>query len=81
MALGDRQIEQFAGTDPMMTSQVLRSLESSGLVTRRVDPADSRARVLSVTPQGAALAQSALAVVEAADAAFFAAAAGAGDAS
>jgi len=69
-----RRLAEHAGTDPMMTSQVLRSLESKGLVTRAVDPADSRARRLDVTPRGAALAQSAVAVVEAADAEFFAAA-------
>jgi len=67
-----RRLADHAGTDPMMTSQVLRALEASGLVTRSVDAADSRARLLDVTPRGAALAQAALAVVEAADADFFA---------
>jgi DNA-binding MarR family transcriptional regulator len=69
-----RRLAEHAGTDPMMTSQVLRSLEASGLMTRTVDPVDSRARLVGVTPRGAALAQSAIAVVEAADAEFFAAA-------
>jgi len=69
-----RRLAEHAGTDPMMTSQVLRSLESDGLVTRTIDPADSRARLLAATPRGAALAQAAIAVVEAADASFFAAA-------
>jgi DNA-binding MarR family transcriptional regulator len=53
---------------------VLRALEARGLVTRGADPEDSRARRLSVTPEGAALARRAIAVVEAADAEFFAAA-------
>jgi DNA-binding MarR family transcriptional regulator len=67
-----RRLAEHAGTDPMMTSQVVRALEVHGLVTRAVDPADSRARLLGVTPRGAALAQAAIAVVEAADAEFFA---------
>jgi DNA-binding MarR family transcriptional regulator len=70
-----RRLAEHAGTDPMMTSQVLRALEASGLVTRTVDPTDTRARMLDITPRGAAVAQSALAIVEAADAEFFAAAA------
>jgi DNA-binding MarR family transcriptional regulator len=69
-----RRLAEHAGTDPMMTSQVVRALEGQGLVTRAVDPADSRARLLSVTARGAALAHAAIAVVEAADAEFFAAA-------
>ncbi len=60
-----------AGTDIKMTSQVLRSLEKKGLIERDVDPADSRARRLRVTPRGARLAPRAIAVVEAVDAEFF----------
>jgi DNA-binding MarR family transcriptional regulator len=67
-----RRLAEHAGTDPMMTSQVLRALETRGLIVREVDPADSRARLLGVTPPGAALAARAIAVVEAADAEFFA---------
>ncbi len=69
-----RRVAEHAGTDPMMTSQVLRALEAKRLVTREPDPDDSRARRVGITPKGAALAQRAIAVVEAADAAFFAAA-------
>jgi DNA-binding MarR family transcriptional regulator len=39
----------------MMTSQVLRTLERNGLVARSVDPADTRAHLLTVTARGAAL--------------------------
>ena len=67
-----RALAAHAGTDPMMTSQVLRVLEARGLVARAADPADARARLLDVTPAGARLAEHAIAVVEAADAAFFA---------
>jgi DNA-binding MarR family transcriptional regulator len=69
-----RRVAEHAGTDPMMTSQVLRALEVKRLVTRTADPADSRARRVGITARGAALARRAIAVVEAADAAFFAAA-------
>lgn len=61
----------FAATDPMMTSQVLRTLERAGLVERLPHPTDGRARVLRATPDGAAAARRATADVEAADAAFF----------
>ena len=61
-----------AGTDIKMTSQVVRGLERKGLIHREVDEADSRARRLRVTPKGARLARRAIAVVEQADAQFFA---------
>jgi DNA-binding MarR family transcriptional regulator len=60
-----------AGTDVKMTSQVLRKLETKGLIRRETDPADTRAKRLRVTGRGAELAAAALAAVEAADAAFF----------
>lgn len=60
-----------AATDPMMTSQVLRTLESRGLVTRLPHPSDARARALAVTPEGRRLADRAVRVVEACDADFF----------
>ena len=60
-----------AGTDVKMTSQVLRKLETKGLIRRDVDTADTRARKLRVTDRGAELAAQALAAVESADAEFF----------
>ena len=57
--------------DRMTTSQVLRTLESRGLVERAPHPSDGRARALAVTDRGADLAQRANAVVESCDAAFF----------
>ena len=60
-----------AGTDVKMTSQVLRKLETKGLIRRETDAADTRAKRLRVTDRGAELAAAALAAVEAADAAFF----------
>jgi DNA-binding MarR family transcriptional regulator len=58
-----------AGTDVKMTSQVIRTLEQKGLVTREVDTIDTRARRLVVTKAGSALAPRAVKAVEAVDAA------------
>ena len=60
-----------AGTDAMMTSQVLRRLEAAGLIERNPHPRDSRARLLAVTPEGREKLKAALHDVEAADARFF----------
>lgn len=60
------------GTDPMMTSQVIRKLAVRGLVARQSDPADNRAMQLTVTEAGRTLLAGALADVEAADEAYFA---------
>jgi DNA-binding MarR family transcriptional regulator len=65
------RLAEQAGTDVRMTSQVLRSLERKGLIERKVDAADTRARRLRVTRRGARLAPRAIAVVEAVDAEFF----------
>jgi DNA-binding MarR family transcriptional regulator len=54
-----------------MTSQVIRKLERRGLVDRRPDPVDGRARRLQLTSTGAALLAGALADVEATDDAYF----------
>ena len=66
-----RTLAEYAGTDPMMTSQVLRTLEKRGLVTRTPDPLDGRSRLVEVTAAGAQLAPRAIEVVEAVDRAFF----------
>jgi DNA-binding MarR family transcriptional regulator len=68
-----RELAEQAGTDPMMTSQVVRKLEARGLVTRSPDARDSRARRLALSDDGARVLAGALADVEAADAAVFAA--------
>jgi DNA-binding MarR family transcriptional regulator len=66
-----RRLADVAGIDPMMTSQVLRTLENKGLVVRSAHPTDSRVRQLAVTREGAELARRAIAAVEAADRVFF----------
>ena len=67
-----RQLADHAATDPMMTSQVVRALQQRDLVDRAPHASDARAWALSVTAAGAALANEAVAAVEACDAAFFA---------
>jgi DNA-binding MarR family transcriptional regulator len=67
-----RRLAEQAGTDAMMTSQVVRALERQGLVERLRDPGDARTVRVTVTAAGRERLQGALADVEAADAAFFA---------
>lgn len=67
------QLAEQAGTDQMMTSQVLRRLEQSGLVERTVDPQDTRARRLRLTPAGEEVLARTLGDVETADEHYFAA--------
>lgn len=68
-----RSLADHAATDPMMTSQVLRTLESRSLLTRAEHPTDRRARALRITRKGAALADRANSAVESCDREFFAA--------
>jgi DNA-binding MarR family transcriptional regulator len=60
-----------AGTDIKMTSAVARELVRKGLIERAVDPNDTRAFRLAVTPRGRRLAKLAITVVERADRTFF----------
>jgi len=60
-----------SGTDVKMVSQVVRKLEAKGLIERTIDPVDTRARRLRITPNGAGLAVEAIGVVEDVDAEFF----------
>ena len=69
--VSQRDLADHARTDPMMTSQVLRVLETKGLLRRAAHPTDARARALVVTKKGAALANRANTAVEAVDIAFF----------
>ena len=59
------------GADPMMTSQVLRTLETGGLIKRERNPADTRSRLLSLTADGLAKLAVALPLIAAVDAEFF----------
>lgn len=66
-----RELADHAGTDPMMTSQVVRALEARALVRREPDPGDARMRRLSITAAGRELLDTALPAVDHVDAAFF----------
>src|SRR4051794_1514175 len=67
-----RELAGQAGTDPMMTSQVVRALEARGLVTREVHPGDGRAWAVRATRAGTSLSRRAGAAAAACDAEFFA---------
>ncbi|MGW4488290.1 MarR family winged helix-turn-helix transcriptional regulator [Amycolatopsis sp. NPDC004368] len=60
-----------AGTDIKMTSQVIARLEAKGLLTRTVDTADTRAKLVRLTPEGLDLVGKAVRAVEKVDAAMF----------
>lgn len=66
-----RELAQHAGTDQMMTSQVLRRLEAKGLVERTVDELDTRAKRVRLTRPGRAALDKALPAVDQTDADFF----------
>lgn len=65
------ELASHAKTDIMMTSNVLRTLESKGYVVRKAHPTDTRAKSLTITKQGRALAAQAIQVVEKIDHEFF----------
>jgi DNA-binding MarR family transcriptional regulator len=66
------RLAEFAATDVMMTSQVVRTLQAKGLLTRESHPQDGRARALRPTATGVRVARDATVDVEDADASFFA---------
>jgi DNA-binding MarR family transcriptional regulator len=70
--LTQAELAEFAATDVMMTSQVLRVLEAKRLIERPGHPTDGRARVLRPTADGIQAARRATGDVETADAQFFA---------
>ena len=72
-SLGVRQsdIAAEAGADPVMTSEVLRALEMRDLISRAPHPIDRRAKAITVTPAGGALADRAFRLLEAAETRFF----------
>ena len=70
-ALTQVKLAAHAKTDVMMTSKVLRTLESKGLIRRDAHPVDTRAKSLLVTTQGHELLTRAIKVVNAVDHEFF----------
>ena len=69
--LTQAKLAAHAKTDVMMTSKVLRTLESKGLIRRDAHPADTRAKSLVVTTEGHELLSRAIRVVNAVDQEFF----------
>jgi MarR family transcriptional regulator, organic hydroperoxide resistance regulator len=65
------KLANFAGTDKMMTSKVLRTLEVKKLVERQNHATDTRAKSLIITAAGLQVLQKALVVVRQSDQAFF----------
>lgn len=64
-------LSKHVGADVMMTSQVIRTLETKGLVQRERGISDPRAFSLSLTEKGRTLATEALKIVEQVDGRFF----------
>jgi DNA-binding MarR family transcriptional regulator len=69
--VSQRVLADHAATDPMMTSQVVRVLETHGWLVREPHPDDGRAFSLRITDPGVALVQRANAAVEQGDEEFF----------
>ncbi len=66
-----KRLADHAKTDPMMTSQVVRTLESKGLLKRVEHPTDKRALSLALTTKGARLVERAVGAVARIDSKFF----------
>jgi DNA-binding MarR family transcriptional regulator len=65
------KLAAHAKTDIMMTSKVIRALEQRGLVKREIDSKDTRAKSLTITPEGHDLTVAAIHVVDRIDNDFF----------
>ena len=70
-AVRQSDIAGVANADPVMTSEVLRTLESRALIVRGPHPTDRRARAVSVTEAGGKLADRAARLVDVVEARFF----------
>jgi DNA-binding MarR family transcriptional regulator len=66
-----RHVAEHAGIGEVMAGQVLRSLQKNELIVRTPHPDDARAMALSVTDKGKALAERAVAAVDAVEDDFF----------
>jgi DNA-binding MarR family transcriptional regulator len=70
-AVRQSEIAGLANTDPVMTSEVLRTLEARGLILRGPHPSDRRARAVTVTGAGGQLADRAARLMDVVEAKFF----------
>src|SRR5690606_2786161 len=66
------ELAAFCHVDPMMTSQVLRTLEGAGYIARKAHPTDTRAKCPTLTATGHTLLARATPQVQWSDRAFFA---------
>jgi DNA-binding MarR family transcriptional regulator len=62
-APSQRELADFSGLEPMFVSKLARALERAGLLERGVNPADPRARGLTLTPRGIELVAAGRAIV------------------
>ncbi|NUT88237.1 winged helix-turn-helix transcriptional regulator [Pseudomonas corrugata] len=69
--LTQARLSQLTGSDPMTTSQVVRTLLKNGLFVRDVHPTDTRAKIISVSEAGRDIAHKAIVIVEEVDRKFF----------
>jgi DNA-binding MarR family transcriptional regulator len=70
-AITQRMLSAFSGCDKMMTSKVLRTLESRKLVQRKNHHSDTRSRSLLLTAKGMEVLQQATASFQLAEAEVF----------
>ncbi len=70
-AVRQSDISVHANADAVMTSEVLRTLEARGLLTRVPHPTDRRAKAIAVTEAGGLLADRAMRLADATERRFF----------
>ncbi len=70
-AVTQSALASHANTDPMMTSQVVRTLQNKGLIVRSPHPEDSRALQLVTTALGRKSFEEAIVIVEGVDRDYF----------
>lgn len=66
-----KKLSDFTGTNIMMVSDVVRTLQAKGLIIRSKNPSDKREMILSTTKQGTQKVKDVLPIVEAVDEEFF----------
>lgn len=64
-------LSRTAGTDVMMTSKVIRTMEKQKLLARKSDQNDGRAMILQITTLGKSKVQKARAAIKKSEATFF----------
>ncbi len=70
-AVTQKAIAEQSRTDTMMVSKVLRKLEKKGLIERKQDETDTRAKCVFLTPKGVKTFQEAFKITSDSNTAFF----------